>query len=228
MPDVNKGATLQQIYTWLYNGGSYGKKPTVGDMIDMGWLPLIHAGILYWEGGTNKDLRYIGWDTSGRAPVVEQYSSDIRTRTLQAAYAALGPNVAALMSGGATGIAFFERRVANVAVTLDAAGQALNTILIADPAGAYYGVVDSILIIPLAGCTIAGGITFAFESPAGTAIFSLLTTAIAEYVVNRSLEDVLVYNTTDNEALVVDLTGAGGAGDVGKQFIIQVRYHLET
>lgn len=56
MPDINKGATLQHVYNWIYNGGSFGKSPSVEDLIEKGYLPLIQGRLIYWDT-SNADLR---------------------------------------------------------------------------------------------------------------------------------------------------------------------------
>jgi len=57
MPDANRGATLQQLYNWTYNGGSYGRKPSFNEIIEHGWGPALKADVLYWDSD-NGDLRY--------------------------------------------------------------------------------------------------------------------------------------------------------------------------
>jgi len=49
MPDCEKGATPGHLYKWIYNGGAYGKKPSMNDLVDKGWGELFYRGLIYWN-----------------------------------------------------------------------------------------------------------------------------------------------------------------------------------
>ena len=75
MPDATRGATLGQLYNWIRNGGSFGRKPSFVEIIEKGWGPALQAGILYWDT-TNEDLRA---DANFQMQTVEENSSSIES-----------------------------------------------------------------------------------------------------------------------------------------------------
>lgn len=222
----------------LYNDWFRGKSPA--DIITM----VATIGLTTISEWSEQELKRVGWtnnpiidilysltsagvwiaktDTSGQDKVVEANSADIRTRTLQTAYGAMGPFVNALMSAGSSTVTMFEKRVTTVPYAL-AGGVQANLSLCADTGEASFNVIDGIIVIPVNA--LAGGLTMQFESPAGTAIGDPINTgALVANTPNLNLRDVRIYNGTDNEALVVDLSGGAGV-ETGR---LMVFWHKET
>lgn len=128
MPDVAKGATLEHIYDFLYNGGSYGKNPSVGDMLDKGWGLLLAYGIVLYNP-TTKDVRP-GRDSNGKFltndTVVSNYTGAISTRK------ANDPFIARIMNlGGDPGASSFVLKSVVINQLLGAGGTLAATELIA-------------------------------------------------------------------------------------------------
>lgn len=203
--------TLAKLSTWTHEYLAY-----------LGWFdnPIIER--LYTL--TSAGVWIARTDTSGRIATVEQNSDPILSTT---AYASSRPLISGTPSSG-TNRTMAVKRMSRIPVVLDGAGQALNTVLVSDPATAHFPVLDGFIIKPNAGCAIAGGLTMGFESPAGTAIETIVTAALVENVPITTFADYPLWVGTDNEALVVDITGAGGAADAAKTMTIIVFWHYET
>lgn len=190
---------------------------TVKEQRRIGWLgnPFVHE--LYTL--TSAGIWVSNKDASGL--LAESNSATIKNYMLNTNRFVQGPTITAPTTS-ITDSALYAKRVVTVPYLL-AGGSQLNLVIIPDPASAHYPVLDGLIIKPTDA--IAGGLNLLLESPAGTDIIGTVNSgALVANVPNKNLENLVVSKGTDNEAMVVDLSGGAGA-EAG--FLV-VFYHYET
>lgn len=225
MPDVNKGATLQQIYTWLYNGGSYGKRPCVADIIEMGWLPLLQAGILFWETGTNKDLRFLSPTTAGL--LTDANSLNTTNMVTYAYYKAVAdsePRVGPFNPTVSTPADNGRRRIGMLALTTDGIGAVAATALHTGPAG-YYPVVKLLGVFsPVVDASTEFDFTVSAGALIGPARIDLALTAYGVTTIAPYGCPVFLWDLTDASVINVAVQG----GPVTQTLYLIYQYWSET
>ena len=223
MPDVNQGANLQHVYDWTYDGGSYGRQPTIDDLITKGWMPLLEGRLVYWDT-TNKDLRVTAMF---RQLITEEYSQDISTQALLIRYLSRGachPRVSSSVDTYETSdrSSKSQRRILNIPVTLDGSGEEIAELLMA--ISDYYGVIE---IKGIISDFTDAAVSFQFKEGAvnlGMPVDGEASLNLTENVMNTQLTGLVLWNGTDNTALNCSITG----GAAGGKLVFQIEGWYET
>jgi len=220
LPDARK-LKLSELYDYITTANP---SPTGEEFIRFGYADLVKAGVITVD---TSGLLQWGTNASGQKLVVEDNSSNISTQTgynryLQ--YAIMHPHIEEQTSAPINNVLVkLQQRVVRVPYTL-AGGVLANVELVPALAG-FYGVIDSILILPH---DAIAPMQMAFECPAATSIEMVNVTLVAD-TINDQMRDYVIHgnltaDASDNDAIVVDLSGGAGA-ETG---VIIVTYHYET
>jgi len=161
-------------------------------------------------------------DASGQSKVIEQSGANTAAAATSTKNNIVQmPDGVAELASDTAAAAKRYRRKARVPYTLVGG---TDTVELVPALANYYGVIDSILVLPHDAIAAA---VFAFSCPAGTAIESC-ELALVDETINRQLEDFMIHgnltaDASDGDAISLTITGIGV-----EEGTIIVTYHYET